>query len=230
MVARRSLLVLALALAVVRCTDHPAAGPHTPMAPQALRWSPSVQPHFSAISSGASGNGGTLFATPPLGLDQYSVSFWAVRGEARSVQINYQNAIDDATHPFLNLTVSDPVFVPGVGELAMGDSVLVTVAIDTVRLAVSLEPSGLQFGTPSRLQIWYGGAGGDLNGDGIVDSTDTYVEHQLLGLWYREGNSPWAPVPVAHSLDDKSFISDLPHFSEWELCWVEDFLDWAVAW
>ena len=198
MVARRSLLVLALALAVVRCTDHPAAGPHTPMAPQALRWSPSVQPHFSAISSGASGNGGTLFATPPLGLDQYSVSFWAVRGEARSVQINYQNAIDDATHPFLNLTVSDPVFVPGVGELAMGDSVLVTVAIDTVRLAVSLEPSGLQFGTPSRLQIWYGGAGGDLNGDGIVDSTDTYVEHQLLGLWYREGNSPWAPVPVAH--------------------------------
>src|SRR5438874_2313489 len=128
MVARRSLLVLALALAVVRCTDHPAAGPRTPMAPQALRWAPNVQPHFSAISSSSSG------------------------------------------------------------------------------------------------------AGGDLNGDGVVDSTDTYVEHQLMGLWYREGDSPWSPVPVAHSLDDKSFISDLPHFSEWELCWVEDFMDWAVAW
>ena len=75
MVARRSLLVLALALAVVRCTDHPAAGPRTPMAPQALRWAPNVQPHFSATSSGSSGDGGTQFATPPLGLDQYAVSF-----------------------------------------------------------------------------------------------------------------------------------------------------------
>jgi len=158
------------------------------------------------------------------------VSFWAVRGEERSVRINYQSTIDDATHPFLDLSITDPVFAPGVGDLAVGDSVLVTVSIDTVRLAISLEPTGMQFGTPAKLQIWYGGAGGDLNGDGVVDSSDAYVEHQLLGLWYREGDAAWHPVPASHSVDDKSFTSELPHFSEWELCWVSDFLDWTASW
>jgi len=68
--------------------------------------------------------------TPPLSLDQYAVSFWAVRGESRSVQINYSSSIDNDVHPFLLLTTTDPQFVPGVGELAMGDSVLITVTVD----------------------------------------------------------------------------------------------------
>ena len=232
MVARRCLLVLALALATVRCADHPIAVPQTPMAPQALRWAPNLQPRFSAISSSARGhNGGTLFTTPPLGLDQYAVSFWAVRGEQRSVQINYQSPIDNLTHPFLSLSITDPVSVPGVGNLAIGDSVLVTVAVDTVNLAISLEPTGIQFGTPAHLQIWYGGANGDLNGDGVADSADIFVEHELLGLWYREGDTDsWHPVPSSHDVEGKYFTSELPHFSEWELCWVSDLLDWTVSW
>ena len=156
--------------------------------------------------------------SPPLSLDTYQVSFWAVRGEARSVQINYQSSIDGGNHPFLRLTTTDPQFVPGVGDLAVGDSVLITVTIDTTKIGVSLEPSGLQFGAPSQLQIWYGGAGGDLNGDGVVDSTDAQVEQQLLGLWYREGDADqWAHLSASQDASDKSFTYALPHFCEYAI-------------
>ena len=165
--------------------------------------------------------------TPPLSLDQYVVSFWAVRGESRSVQINYSSSIDTLIHPFLVLTTTDPQFVPGVGELAMGDSVLVTVIVDTTKLGVSLEPHGLQFGEPAQMKIWYNGAGGDLNGDGVADSTDATIEAKLLGLWYRATpNDPWSHLSANQSLDEKSFVYALPHFSEYEI--AAALLEWAV--
>ncbi|HEV2671009.1 MAG TPA: hypothetical protein VGU74_07960 [Gemmatimonadales bacterium] len=167
--------------------------------------------------------------TPPLSLDTYQVSFWAVRGETRSVQINYQSSIDSENHPFLRLTTTDPQFVPGVGELAVGDSVLITVSVDTTKIGVSLEPSGLQFGAPSQLQVWYGGAGGDLNGDGVVDSSDAQVEQQLLGLWYREGASDdqWTELSASQESGDKSFTYALPHFCEYA---IAALLELAVSW
>jgi hypothetical protein len=167
--------------------------------------------------------------TPPLSLDQYVVSFWAVRGESRSVQINYSSTIDNQTHPFLLLTTTDPQFVPGVGELAMGDSVLITVSVDTTKIGVILEPSGLQFGEPAQMKIWYGGAGGDLNGDGVVDSLDTQIEAKLLGLWTREDDSkPWTKLAANQSLDEKSFTYALPHFCEYDV--AADMLEWSVGW
>jgi len=164
--------------------------------------------------------------TPPLSLDQYTVSFWAVRGEARSVQINYSSTIDNQTHPFLSLTTTDPAFVPGVGALAVGDSVLITVTVDTSKIGIRLEPTGLQFGDAAQLQIWYGGASGDMNGDGIVDSTDADIEAKLLGLWYRESDEPWTPVPASQSLEEKSFTYGLPHFCEYA---VAELLDWIIS-
>ncbi|HXM38563.1 MAG TPA: hypothetical protein VN908_07875 [Gemmatimonadales bacterium] len=227
MFARRSLMVLALALAIVRCADQPTAV-RQPLTPRFVRWAGNATPQFTATRVLPSGDANKIFQTPPISLDQYSVSFWAVRGEARSVQINYRDVGGGTTHPFLLLTTTDPALVPGLGELAPGDSVLVTVSVDTIHLGVSLEPTGLQFGAPAQMQIWYGGAGGDLNGDGLVDSTDAYVEKQLLGLWYREASvNPWTPVPATQSLVDKSFTSALPHFSEYELL---SLLDWVVSW
>jgi hypothetical protein len=225
MVGRRLLLVGTLALSVVRCADQPTAvAPAS--APQFLGWG-AAAPQVTAVASRPQGNGRGALLSPPLSLDTYSTTFWAVRGEARSVQINYRDANDDTSHPFLKLTITDPISVPGVGEIAIGDSVLITVGIDTTRLGVSLEPSGTQFGTPSQLQIWYGGAGGDLNGDAVVDSTDAYIESQLLSVWYREGASPWSPIPASHSLEDKSFTTELQHFSLYFLGFV---LDWVVSW
>src|SRR5947208_14661162 len=203
---RRSLMVLVLALSVARCADQPTAvkAAAAPASPQALRWS--LAPQFTARIDPRARRSGTMALTPPLSLDQYQVSFWAVRGESRSVQINYSSNIDNQAHPFLLLTTTDPQFVPGVGELAVGDSVLITVSVDTSKIGVTIEPSGLQFGAPAQLKIWYWGAGGDLNGDGVADSSDSAIEAKLLGLWYREDSSePWSKIGASQSLDKRSF-------------------------
>ncbi len=228
MFVRRSLMVFALAVSVARCADQPTAV-KSPAAlePQFLRWA--EPPQFTARIDARARRSGTMALTPPLSLDQYQVSFWAVRGESRSVKINYSSSIDTQTHPFLLLTTTDPQFVPGVGELAMGDSVLITVTVDTSKIGVILEPSGLQFGEPAQMSIWYGGAGGDLNGDGVADSSDSVIEAKLLGLWYREDSAEaWTKLGATQSLNDKSFTYALPHFCEYEI--AESLLDWSVAW
>jgi hypothetical protein len=231
MVVRPFLLVSALALSVARCADQPTAvkAPAAAAVPQFLRWAGPI-PEFTARTDPRARRSGAMALTPPLSLEQYTVSFWAVRGESRSVQINYLSSIDEETHPFLTLTATDPRFVPGVGELAVGDSVLLTVIVDTTKIGVILEPTGLQFGEPAEMKMWYGGAGGDLNGDAVADSTDAQIEAQLLGLWYREDLSePWAPLAAAQSLAEKSFRYGLAHFSEYAVAEVQ-MRDWQVSW
>jgi hypothetical protein len=228
MSVRRCLIPLALALFAARCSDqvgsHPTAA-QAPLAPALhfLRWAGSSPPTFTATGaiSGGTGSGAFLAAaTTGLSLDQYAASFWAVRGQQRSVQINYLSSTGDTSSWFLRLVTVDPTYVPGVGDLAPGDSVLITVTVDTAKIAVSLQPTGLLFGDPAQLAISYGGAGGDLNGDGVVDSTDTYIETQLLGMWYREGaDSAWTPIAATQVLAEKSFITALPHFSEYAVSW-----------
>lgn len=222
MFVRRSLLVLALALSVARCAEQPTAV-KSPAGPQFLKWTGA--PQFNSTQTRAR-RSGAMAMTPPLSLDQYTVSFWAVRGESRSIRINYTSTIDSDSHPFLELTATDPVFAPEIGEIAVGDSVLITVTVDTSKIGVRFEPTGLQFGTASQLKIYYGGASGDLNGDGIANADDAQIESQLLGLWYREyTNDEWSPVSAAQSAEDKSFAYALPHFCEYA---VAALLDWAV--
>ncbi len=226
MSVRRSLIPLVLALFAARCTNgpHPTAveQPAAPT-PHFLRWAGGSAPQFSTTGALAGPpGGGALRASLSAGLqlDRYTASFWAVRGEPRSVQINYLSATGDTNSAFLRLTTTDPAYVPGLGDLAPGDSVLITVTIDPDNIKVSLEPTGLLFGEPGQLQISYGGADGDLNGDGVVDGTDAYIESQLLGLWYREGaNGVWEPIPAVKELAEKSFVSALPHFSEYAVSW-----------
>lgn len=224
MFVRRSLMVLALAISVARCADQPTAV-KAPAGPQFLRWAGST-PTFTATQPRARRSGAMSAMTPPLSLDQYTVSFWAVRGEARSIRINYTSSIDNDVHPFLSLTTTDPVFAPGIGDIAVGDSVLITVTVDTSKIGVSLEPTGLQFGAAAQLKLWYGGANGDMNGDGVVDSSDADIEAKLLGLWYREESSdPWTQIPASQSLDEKSFTYGLPHFCEYA---VAELMEWAI--
>lgn len=220
MMVRRSLLVLALALSVARCADQPTAV-KAPAGPQFLKWTGT--PHFNSQTRAR--RSGAMALTPPLSLDQYTVSFWAVRGESRSIRINYSSTIDNDTHPFLELTASDPVFAPETGEIAVGDSVLITVTVDTSKIGVRFEPTGLQFGTASQLKIYYGGASGDMNGDGVANNDDAQIEQQLLGLWYREyANDDWSQLSASQSAEDKSFSYALPHFCEYAVA----LLEWAV--
>ena len=220
--ARRCLIPLALALFAARCSDQvgPRIAEQQPAAQSLhfLQWAGNAPPQFMA-SGALSGRGGqrVRLASPGrLSLGRYTAAFWAVRGEARSIQINYLSSTGDTSAPFLQFTSDDPAYVPGVGDLAPGDSVLITVTIDPIELKVSLEPTGLVFGNPAQLQIWYSGADGDLNGDGVVDDTDAAIEAQLLGLWYREGPADqWTEIAAVHSLTDKSFTSALAHFCEY---------------
>ena len=220
MFVRRSLLVLALALSVARCAEQPTAV-KSPAGPQFLKWTGT--PQFNSQTRAR--RSGAMAMTPPLSLDQYTVSFWAVRGESRSIRINYSSTIDSDIHPFLELTTTDPVFAPEIGEIAMGDSVLITVTVDTSKIGVKFEPTGLQFGTASQLKIYYGGASGDLNGDGVANNDDAQIETQLLGLWYREyTNDDWSQVSASQSVEEKSFTYALPHFCEYAVA----LLEWAV--
>ena len=219
MFVRRALIPLALALLAAGCADerHPTAvAPPPSQEPHFLRWAGSTSPTFT----GATTSLRLASLTDGISLDHNTATFWAVRGQSRSVQINYLSSTGDASSSFLTLTITDPVWAPGVGDLAEGDSVEINVIIDPVNIKVSLEPTGLLFGEPAQLLISYAGADGDLNGDGVVDETDAAIENQLLGLWYREGEgASWSRIPAAQSLADKSFISALAHFSEYAVSW-----------
>lgn len=227
MSVRRSLISLALALLAARCTD--GIGPRPSLTPpHFVRWAGSSPPQFTAIGARpgqvvtaalvGSPTAGLRFAS--LSLAQYTATFWAVRGQRRSLQINYLSATGDTSSPFLLLAITDPAYAPGQGNLALGDSVLVSVTVDPTNIKVSLQPTGLLFGDPAQMQISYAGAGGDLNGDGVVDSIDAYIESNLLGMRYRESvDSAWVPIPATQSLSAKSFGSALPHFSEYAVSW-----------
>jgi len=156
MSVRRFVLAFALVLGTAHCADHPAAvQPSFDPAPHFLRWRGRAAPQFKATAFSAS-------RAAPLSLDQYTVSFWAVRGQERSAGFNYRDALGETSHPFLIVTISDPVALQD-STFAEGDSVLVTVTIDTTKVGVTFEPAGLQFGELAYLQLWYGGADGDLN-------------------------------------------------------------------
>ncbi|MBI4503779.1 MAG: hypothetical protein HY700_21785 [Gemmatimonadetes bacterium] len=241
MSARRYLIPLALALFAAACSDSVgvrSAGEPRLTTPHLLRWAGNTPPRFSAIGSLRGGvipppGDGVMLAGPQeLSLDQNTASFWAVRGEQRSVQINYQSSNGDSSSSFLRLTIADPVYVPGHGDLVPGDSVLITVTVDPQAIKVSLEPTGLLFGDPAELQISYGGAHGDLNGDGVVDGFDAVIEQLLLGMWYREGaESAWAKIPAMQSVADKTLTSALQHFSEYAVfSEYADLSDYAVSW
>jgi hypothetical protein len=232
MFVRRSLIPLALALFAARCSDRIGLRQPLATAPHFVRWAGGATPQFSLggrpgqvattalLGSPSSGLRAALSGALSLSLQRDTATFWAVRGQQRSVQINYLSVTGDTSAPFLLLAIADPVYAPAQGSLAWGDSVLVTVAIDPYTIKVSLLPTGLLFGDSAQLQMSYAGAGGDLNGDGVVDSTDAYIESHLLGLWYREtADSAWAPILATQSLPAKSFSSALPHFSEYAVSW-----------
>jgi hypothetical protein len=223
MSARRFLVPLLLALFAGACSEQIGPQPtavEQPLAgaPHFLRWAGDAAPQFRATGALAGPVLGA--ASDSLSLSQNVAMFWAVRGQQRSVQINYLSSTGDTSALFLRLAVVDPTYVPVYGDLAPGDSVLITVIVDPQNIKVSLEPTGLLFGEPAQLLISYGGAGGDLNGDGVVDDADAQIERQLLGMWYREGAaSPWTQVPAVQLLSDKAFISELRHFSEYAVSW-----------
>jgi hypothetical protein len=157
-------------------------------------------------------------AGPPQ-LDRYEVSFWAVRGKRRSIQINYET--EDGLSPFLRLTIPRRALHrrPDGSRIEWGEAVLITVIVDRTRLRVELEPDGIQFSRwiPARLKIWYGGADWDFNGDGVVDERDDEAERRLRMWTQEEDGGPWRSMRGWHSRRGKWLLVKLYHFTGYEV-------------
>src|SRR6185436_3766187 len=105
---RRLLIPFTLTLVAIGCKDgvgvRPTASQPTP---HFLRWAGSDAPQFSAVGqlAGHARKPGPedVFMGPPneISLDRNTAQFWAVRGEERSIQINYRSSTGDETSPFL---------------------------------------------------------------------------------------------------------------------------------
>lgn len=233
----RQVVLLATALGVTACSesagpdqadlDQPKAGSFH----QHLRWAaPPAADDFSAVANLPVGPVALEPHQPPQalfdgnrhgwdGLDVFSVSFFAVRGEAREVRVRLES--DSGNDEFLRLQITEPTVRPDGSPIAEGDSVLITVTIDPISLAVDLQPSGIQFGSndPTELDLSYEAAGLDLNVDGSVNAFDDYIEQNLLGIWMQEHpGDPWVFLEE-HDHSGKKFEVILEHFSEYAVSW-----------
>ncbi len=121
-----------------------------------------------------------------------SGSFWAVKGEARSLVLRYT----DTGREFLRFHV-------GPNTLVDRDSVLIGVEVDAAGdLAFHFSPSGLRFNgaAPAVLLIDRGRAHPDINRNGYVDLFDTLLSLQA-GIYKRElPILPWLKIPSLNLL------------------------------
>lgn len=149
--------------------------------------------------------------------EAHEVSFWTYQDRDAWVLVRYQSP-DGTWQPYVELVVPRGALFqyPDGSLFAPGDSVLVTMIMDSTQLRVDLEPTGLVFDalTPAQLTLWYTGANPDFDGNGLVDSLDAYIEQTLLGLWLRVApEDPWEAILATHSVLDKLFTATLQHFS-----------------
>lgn len=161
---------------------------------------------------------------PPL--ETLEAQFWAVAGERQTFKIRYDVPVEqeNPSPDFFRLDLKQRslVALPDGTPLVEGDSVLITVSVDPVRLLVDLEPSGLQFDPkePARLRLVYLRANPDFNQDGAVDALDGAIETGSLGLWFRtDAGAPWQLVDADQDLTRKRFDGEIDHFSGYTVSW-----------
>jgi len=209
---RRYVISLALVLAAAGCSDQTGPSPAALPAPLADVVSPPPGTHLLRQS-----------ATAPR-LQTYQVSFWARRGTQTTVSVNYRRApwqwLPD---PFLRFKIPINGLVAGAGgvPLERGDSVRITLTIDTVLFNVEFQPSGVVFSnsSPAQLAIWYENASPDPNGDGVVDAADQTLREQLA-IWYRGSKAgAWKQVWSKNDTSQEVVTAALYHFSQYAVAW-----------
>ena len=160
---------------------------------------------------------------PPAELSgTFEASFWAVAGEDRVLQIGYEYGGE--TYPLLMFEVEEEALYerPDGTRFSDGDSVLIDVSLDLTRLLATFEPSGLRFSNedPAIFTFWYDAAGGDLNGDGVVDGEDAEIEDALLGLWTQQlDRGSWDPVGAGQATSENLFEASIYHFTNYAVGW-----------
>lgn len=156
---------------------------------------------------------------PPL-VDT-EVSFWAVAGEVREVQILYGYA-NGTVGKCLRFIVPAGALhrLPG-GRIAQpGDSVQIAIrVVDPKLFLFEFDPAGLIFapGHPARLEVRYRWATADLNGDGAVDQADAAIRSRF-GLWKQErAGEPWQKVGSRRDEAVQELYADIRGFTRYAL-------------
>src|SRR6266508_1215401 len=210
---RRYLMPLTVVLVAAGCTDQTGPSPTAVAVPLAAVVPP-PPPGTHILQQSP---------TAPR-LQTYQVSFWARRGTQTTVFLNYRRAPGQwLADPFLRFKIPINGLVAGAGgvPLVRGDSVRITLTIDTVLFNVDFQPSGVVFSksSPAQLAIWYQNADPDLNGDGVVDAADQVLEEQLA-IWYRGTKADaWKQVWSKNDSSQEVVTAALYHFSQYAVGW-----------
>ena len=207
---RRLLIPVALAFFAAGCVDEIGPSPTA------------VQPPLASVVSYTGVHILRQSPTAPR-LQAYRVAFWAKRGRQTTIGVNYRRVPGQFTSdPFLRFRIPINGLVAGAGSVPLdrGDSVLITLTIDTVYFRVDFQPSGVVFSSasPARLAFWYQGANPDLNGDGVVDGADQLIE-QNLAVYSKSGGSSWRKLLSRNDPTQQVVGAEVLHFSQYAVSW-----------
>ncbi len=214
MSARRYVMLLTLALAAAAgCTDETGPSPSAvPVPLAAVVPTPPPGTHILQQSP----------AAPRL--QTYQVSFWGKRGTQTTIFLNYRRRPGQwLPDPFLRFKIPINGLMAGAGGVPLdrGDSVRITLTIDTVLFKLDFQPSGVVFSTssPAQLAIWYQDANPDLNGDGVVDALDETLKQQLA-IWYRGARTDaWRQLWSKNDTTQELVAAAVYHFSQYAVSW-----------
>jgi hypothetical protein len=156
-------------------------------------------------------------------LTTYQFSFWARRGTQTTVSVHYRLAPGQRfADEFLRFRIPINGLVAGADgvPLERGDSVRITLTIDTVLFKVDFQPAGVVFSksSPAQLAIWYENANPDLNGDGVVDATDAALEEQLA-IWSESTTDAWRQLSSKNDTTQRYVAAEVHHFSSYAVSW-----------
>lgn len=208
---RRYVMPLMLALVAAGCSDETGPSPTAVQAP---------------LAALVSAPGTHILRQSPTApkLQAYQVSFWAKRGTQTTIFLNYRRAPGQwLPDPFLRFKIPINGLVAGAGGVPLdrGDSVLITLTVDTVLFNVDFQPSGVLFSksSPAQLAIWYQDANPDLDADGDVDAVDEMLKEQLA-IWYKGSKTdPWRQLWSKNDATQELVTAALYHFSQYALAW-----------
>ena len=142
-------------------------------------------------------------------------SFWAVKGQDRTVELRYSDSGD----AFVRFEVGAASLsrYPDGSVFSEGDSVLISVRVNADgEMSFRFSPSGLQFNSeqPAVLTMSHARKNPDVNRDGHVDLVDALLAADV-GTWKQElPLLPWFKIPSVQLLGDavRADIQDFTGF------------------
>lgn len=150
------------------------------------------------------------------------VSFWAVRGENREIEIEYlpHGEYRGGTFVYFKVPGNSLHRHPDGRSFARGDSVRITIrVVDTREFRFEFSPAGLKFDPdkPAELRVFYDWVERDLNGDGIIDEEERRI-YESFGLWRQPASGErWRSLRTDRDENSKRARADVRSFTRYAL-------------